>query len=53
MTPQSPDPAEESLEAFEHPRGTIVIVSVFGLLFAAGWIVMYLVVFLGRGALHP
>lgn len=53
MTPPSPEPPEESIEAFEHPRGTLVIVSLFGLIFALGWIAMYLFVFLGRGALHP
>jgi hypothetical protein len=53
MTPQSKEPPEESIEAFEHPRGTLVIVSLFGLVFALGWIAMYLFVFLGRGGLHP
>jgi hypothetical protein len=37
---------------FEHPRGTLAIVIVFGTLFALGFFVMYVVVFLGRGATH-
>jgi len=36
-------------EPFEHPRGTLAIVIVFGLLFAAGWFAMYVYLFLARG----
>ena len=36
----------------EHPRGTLAIVLVFGLLFALGWVAVYLYVFLERGAPH-
>jgi hypothetical protein len=36
----------------EHPRGTLAIVAVFGALFLVGWLVMYFVVFAGRGHLH-
>ena len=35
-----------------HPRGTLAIVGIFGLLFAIGWLAMYLWTFLGRGAPH-
>ena len=38
--------------AEEHPRGTLAIVCIFGLLFALGWIAMYVLVFLERGAPH-
>jgi hypothetical protein len=37
---------------FEHPRGTLAIVVVFGALFAVGWFVMYVWLFLSRGATH-
>jgi hypothetical protein len=36
----------------EHPRGTLAIVCIFGLLFALAWIAMYVLVFLQRGAPH-
>ncbi|HSC30039.1 MAG TPA: cytochrome c oxidase subunit 2A [Vicinamibacterales bacterium] len=36
-----------------HPRGTLVIVAVMGILFALGWLGTYLYVFLERGAPHP
>lgn len=36
-----------------HPRGTLAIVAIFGLLFALGWVAMYVCRFLGRGAPHP
>ena len=35
-----------------HPRGTLVIVIVFALLFGLAWLATYLFVFLGRGAPH-
>ncbi len=44
--------SEERLKEFEHPRGTLVIVILFGLLFALGWFAMYVFRFLGRGAPH-
>jgi hypothetical protein len=36
----------------QHPRGTLAIVAVFGVLFALGWLAMFLFVFLQRGAPH-
>lgn len=36
----------------EHPRGTLAIVIVFGLLFALGWMAVYVFLFLQRGAPH-
>jgi len=35
-----------------HPRGTLAIVAVFGLLFALAWFGTYFLVFLQRGALY-
>lgn len=43
---------ETGLQGDEHPRGTLAIVFVFGLLFALGWLALYLLVFLQRGAPH-
>jgi hypothetical protein len=36
----------------QHPRGTLAIVVVFGVLFALGWFAMYVFMFLSRGAPH-
>ncbi len=36
-----------------HPRGTLAIVGVYGLLFVLGWLVIYFFVFVPRGALTP
>ena len=36
----------------EHPRGTFAIVVIFGVLFAAGWLAMYVFTFLYRGVPH-
>lgn len=45
------DPDARMLNDIGHPRGTLVIVLVFGLLFAVAWIATYLA-FIGRGAPH-
>jgi hypothetical protein len=39
-------------EDFGHPRGTLAIVVVFGLLFGLAWFATYVFVFLARGAPH-
>jgi hypothetical protein len=44
----SPD---DPLTVIGHPRGTLAIVVVFGLLFALAWFATYMT-FLGRGAPH-
>jgi hypothetical protein len=36
-----------------HPKGTLAIVGVYGLLFAIGWLIIYFGVFVPRGALTP
>jgi hypothetical protein len=36
-----------------HPTGTLAIVVIYALLFVGGWIAMYLLVFLSRGAITP
>jgi hypothetical protein len=49
----APGAADEmTAEAFGHPRGTLAILALYGALFAAGWVALYLY-FLGRGAPHP
>jgi hypothetical protein len=47
---QEPGGAPEDLG---HPRGTLAIVIVFGLLFGLGWLAMYCLRFLALGAPHP
>lgn len=39
-------------EDIGHPRGTLAIVIVFGLLFGLAWLATYFLVFLERGAPH-
>ncbi len=45
--PSTPD--HDSPIEFEHPRGTIAIVFIFGALFALGWFAMYVFEFMARG----
>jgi len=44
--------AGDNLEDLGHPRGTLVIVAIFGALFALAWLAFYLLLFLQRGAPH-
>jgi hypothetical protein len=40
------------MEDLGHPRGTLAIVFIFGLLFAVAWFATYFLVFVGRGTPH-
>jgi hypothetical protein len=40
-------------EDLGHPRGTLAIVIIYGLLFGLGWLGLYLYVFLPRGLPQP
>ncbi len=47
-----PDPSpEESVDVGGHPKGTLAIVGIYGLLFVIGWLIMYFGVFVPRGPL--
>ncbi len=51
--PAAPAPIDEddfTEEDFGHPRGTLAIVLIYGLIFAASWIGLYVWQFLERGA---
>jgi hypothetical protein len=49
----TPDPDGDDLDALiGHPRGTLAIVVVFGALFLAGWLAMFLLRFVERGVPH-
>jgi hypothetical protein len=46
MTEPAPEPSG-------HPRGTLAIVVLYGVLFVAGWLALYYLVYLPRGAVTP
>ena len=51
-TADQPDTSgEESVDVGGHPRGTLAIVGIYGLLFVVGWLFIYFGVFLPRGPL--
>ena len=58
MQPDPPSPpgsvSADSIDvsAIGHPRGTLAIVLIFGVLFAAGWFAFYLLRFMERGVPH-
>ena len=43
---------ESPLEGMGHPIGTLAVVALSGFLFAAGWLALYVLEFLPRGAPH-
>jgi hypothetical protein len=51
--PTEPTGPTPSLDAIGHPRGTLAIVAVYGLLFAAGWVALFFLYFMERGAPQP
>lgn len=44
---------DEALDDLGHPRGTLALVILYALLFALGWIGLYVFEFLPRGAPQP
>jgi len=40
-------------EVHRHPVGTLAIVGVYGFLFAIGWLLVYVYVYLSRGRVTP
>jgi hypothetical protein len=42
-------PTPDNVELDKHPRGTLAVVALYGLLFAVGWLSLFLFVFLPRG----
>jgi hypothetical protein len=53
IEPQPPSVNDEvQPEELGHPRGTLAIVIIFGLMFGLAWFAMYVFQFLGRGAPH-
>jgi hypothetical protein len=49
---ERPESTDGVPEEIGHPRGTLAIVIVFGLLFGLAWLATYFLVFLERGAPH-
>ncbi len=42
--------SDQHSEGDKHPRGTLALVGLYGLLFAIGWLAVFLFVYLPRGA---
>jgi len=37
----------------DHPRGTLAILAIYGVLFAAAWMAVYFLIYAPRGGVHP
>ena len=46
-------PGPVDMEELGHPRGTLAIVMVYGALFVIGWLMLYFIEFVPRGAPQP
>jgi hypothetical protein len=44
---------EETNDHGDHPRGTLALVALMGLLYALGWAAFYVLLYLERGAIRP
>jgi len=42
--------AEQDPDLGKHPRGTIAIITLYGVLFVLGWLAVFFFVYLPRGA---
>jgi len=45
------DPSGPQRDSLGHPKGTLAIIGIYGLLFLVGWLIIYFFVFLPRGPL--
>ncbi len=45
--------AQENPLQTEHPKGTLFLMALYGLLFVVGWFAVYLFVYLRRGGVTP
>jgi hypothetical protein len=45
------EPSAGAHDVGSHPKGTLAIVAIYGLLFLLGWLVIYFFVFVPRGTL--
>ena len=43
--------AEHDPDIGKHPRGTIALISIYGVLFVVGWLLVFFLVYLPRGAI--
>lgn len=50
--PTATDPEPDLPPDVEHPRGTLAIVIIFGVLFALGWFAMYFLRFMSADVPH-
>ena len=50
--PTRVEPEPELPPGIEHPRGTLAIVALFGVLFALGWLAMYFLRFMSADIPH-
>ncbi len=45
--------SDESGRMDGHPKGTLLLIGLYGVLFAVGWFAIYFLVYLRRGGMTP
>ena len=53
VAPPTPEVAPPPVPHIAHPKGTLFLIGVYGMLFAAAWFAVYLLVYLRRGGVTP
>ncbi len=54
VAPPKPDAAAAPVSKMtEHPRGTLFLIGLYGVVFAAAWFAVYFFIYLRRGGVTP
>lgn len=53
VAPPKPEVAAPPVKKIEHPKGTLFLIGLYGVVFAAAWFAVYFLVYLRRGGVTP
>jgi len=53
LAPPKTDVAPPTLKQTQHPKGTLFLIGLYGVVFAAAWFAVYFFVYLRRGGVTP
>jgi hypothetical protein len=53
VAPRQPEVAAPPVTHTAHPKGTLFLIGLYGVVFAAAWFAVYFLVYLRRGGVTP
>jgi hypothetical protein len=53
IAPPKPEVVTAPVTHTEHPKGTLFLIGLYGVVFAAAWFAVYIFVYLRRGGVTP